>query len=252
MAASIFATIKEVFLQRYTEITEQKLPRYTFRMSTKKRLTFYTGISLAAIACTCIIHFFLDSTSMITIDFSHCVTNKCEYSFTVKKPKTNTYMYGAVEGAAQTHMKYMREDPFYQGTPQDELNIDCTPYVVDGEWVYPCGIIRSTYPNDKYTLLNENNIMTIHADRNSQISSWSKSSSFSSAYFKIGKLDDLQPGEYKLIVEKQKSHPLPNRKVIFVSNVGIFGNLFYNSYIYMLGISAVLAFMNGLACMYYV
>ncbi|KAI5165318.1 hypothetical protein NEIRO03_0276 [Nematocida sp. AWRm78] len=253
MPASIGSLLREIFHQRYTEITEQKLSRYRFRLTSSQRLQFYSGISLLALSGFILVYAFSSSVSQIIIDYTHCTEKACEYSFFLDKQKHNTHIYGSVKGAAQTHMKYTRDDSLNKPSPDNINEIDCSPYMQDGKWVYPCGITLSTLPTDSYKLLDENkNEVLLNASMSERISSWSRPSSFLSAYYKIGSIPTLLPGKYQLIINKQLIHPLNVRKVIIISNIGIFGNLFYNSQIYILSTVILLAIINAVACMYYV
>ncbi|KAI5191522.1 hypothetical protein NEMIN01_1548 [Nematocida minor] len=264
---NVIAAIQEVFTANYNEIAQQKLKRYRFNFSSTQRLRFYSFLSLGVLACAFLIFCFTQPVTRILINHTECTSRECRYTFSVGTPlNKHTYLYGIVKGAAQTHMKYSPDDDSklidkiaskmtnQDGQEEDVQKIEeCRPYIENGVWMYPCGVLMSTYPFDKYSILTQQNKeVPMVSDRKSQIKSWMSPSSFSSAKYKIGEIEGLQPGEYTLLVKKQTEHPLPERSLLLVGNIGVFGTIFSNAGIYIIITVVLLAVVNAVACAYYV
>ncbi|KAH9386874.1 uncharacterized protein NEMAJ01_1770 [Nematocida major] len=254
-----FLSVRELVMNGYKSITQQKLKRYTFRLSHMQRFIFYTWVSLAALIGIFLIAVFTDPVTQLVINHENCSAKECRYPFTIRKPTVHaTYLYGIVSGAAQTHMKYATHEipdvhiEEEQGAP-DKMPSECAPYMESGQWVYPCGILTSTYPSDTYKILAENSAeVPIEADFMSQLESWKNPSSFFSGKYMVGKISNLPPGKYTLVLLKNEKHPLPDRSTVIVRNAGAFGTMFSNAGTGMICAAVGLAVVNCISCFFYV
>lgn len=252
---ALVPALKHAFLEAYREITQQKLKRYRFALSSTQRLFFYTFISIGVLLFVFFLSIFIPDVTTVSINHTDCTEKECSYAFTVRLPmKNKTYIYGVVDGAAQTHMKYMRETAENSINAQ-QISSDCSPYMENDEWVYPCGLLISTYPQDTYKILKENSTTEIpmEIEKDMQLASWTTPSSFSAAKYKIGEIkEELPPGNYTLKISKHINHPLPKREVLIIGNIGALGNIFSNAGLYIVAVATTLILVNSIGCMYYV
>lgn len=263
---SIGSTVKRQVKEKYTEILQQKLKRYRIHFTADQRHIFYSVVSLGTLGAVFLLACLTDPVRKIAISHLSCQSAECMYLFTVAKPlKKHIYMYSIVNGAAQTHMKYntptveaidMITQSIFPTETADSTAIpnisECTPYVANGQWVYPCGVSMSTFPQDKYRIfsLQDRKEVSIEIDTlKEQIGSWTNPSTFSAGRHKIGEISELKTGEYILLVQKQLSHPLPDREVVIMGNIGKLGTAFYNTGAYIVAAAASLAIINSLAYM---
>lgn len=262
----IGTVVKEQFREKYTEILQQKLKRYRIHFTTGQRHMFYSCVSLAVIGSVFLLTYLTSPVRIIRINHLDCQGTQCIYTFKVSKALSkHTYIYSVVGGAAQTHMKYdtptveaidmikrsfaPEEIPHTSSIPKIT---ECTPYISEGKWIYPCGPGLSTFPQDTYRIfsLQSKEEVPIAADsEREQINSWMNPSSFSAGTHKIGEIPGLETGEYILAVQKQIKHPLPNREVVIIGNIGSLGTSFHSTAPYMVAAAASLAIINSFACM---
>lgn len=263
--ASARSAVSAQFRQKYTEVLQQRLKRYRMRLTNPQRHTFYLCVSLAVLGGVFLLSCLTEPVRKIVVNHLDCRETECTYTFRVDKALgTHTYVYGVVGRAAQTHMKYdmptvetidmikrtiIAEETLPPGKVPDMQK--CAPYIKNGQWVYPCGISISTFPQDVYKIFRENGVEVPMAidPLKARIDSWVNPSSFLKGSYKIGEIEGLEPGAYTLHVQKQISHPLPDREVVILGNIGRLGTSFHSAGGYIADAAILLAIVNSFACM---
>jgi len=239
--------IKEQVKERYRDITEQRLKRYKFSLTPAQKLIYVTAYSAGVVTLVVVLGAFCRSGEKTVFNYSNCTTDFCEYRFFVKKKsETPIHAYVRVNGMPQTHMRYRDTEK----GPEPGKEIDCTPYLEDGLWVYPCGIVASTYPTDGYTIISEDGkrIEVSESDREKSAQSWRNPSSFSGALHKKAEIEPLNEGAYTLVVKRMENYPENSRELILVSEMGPFGVVLSGISTAIVVSAVILVAANLLAC----
>ncbi|KAI5170977.1 hypothetical protein NEFER03_0379 [Nematocida sp. LUAm3] len=252
----ILERIKEQAVERYRDITEQRLKTYKIQVSMKKKIIFGAVYSVG----TLILLFFLITmyppVIKVVIDYSVCEEGTCSFPFTLSKAsRSNIHIYTKVNNLPQVHMAYKTAS--VESPEQDEEEEEQRPYRENGKWVYPGGIEKATFPEDEYIITSENGEVVFSKeigdlDRDEKFSNWTSPSAFQNALYKSGELSSLPPGTYTFSVIKSEDHPEEKREAILLGNISPFGIVLSNTYLLFFLTSISLLLINTIAALKYV
>lgn len=204
-------------------VSEQKLKRCSLRPPGSLARHILAVCSVSLIALAILLSQIGAEVGEYVFDYTKCRDGNCSFLFSLQSArKGNLNLYVRVNNMPQTHMAYSRHPQVLNGT-------SCTPYQQNGEWIYPCGIPLSTFPEDTYTVTDSKGTPLpisgpeSRTDLASREQEWTKFSAFGSAVHKIGEISGVEKGDYLITVEKTKNHPEASRELIVVSNPGVFG-----------------------------
>lgn len=250
---SLLQIIKQQARERWKDISEQRLKKYRIALSPIHKLALISGYSCAVILGVLGLNLAYGQVSKIRIDYTDCAGGSCSYSFTLSRAApARGHVYVKVNNLPQTHLAY-------RDTRPAEPPGRCDPYFENGRWVYPCGIVDSTYPKDKYQIVSADNQTvfsldpeTMAATSEQSIQSWRRPSSFSSAIHKLGEIEALPAGSYTFTVDKAESYPEKSREALIMFNLSPFGAVLHNIGGLVISAAFVLSIINSLACINYV
>ncbi|KAI5185780.1 hypothetical protein NEHOM01_1057 [Nematocida homosporus] len=254
--ATLFTIIKDVAIARYRDIAEQRMKTYRLRVSPEKKLYIGAIYSLVLVVGIALALSFYPRLVKIQIDYGRCIGNHCSYEFKLYRPtQSNVYIYTQVKNMPQTHLAYRAN---YNLDNPNTPNVE--PYLENGQWIYPAGLVRGTYPRDKYTLYDNhqnsypiptNLTHTLSDQENTSFLEWKNPSSFRSALTKVAEIEPLPAGTYTLVVEKTSNHPEPSRAFILITNIGPLGAVFAHIGYSIMAAAAMFALINTYACTKY-
>ena len=235
MVAGWTQVIKEQANERWRDIAEQRLTRYKCRHIQRHRMLYSISVACFIICAVLSMSVYYGPVQTVTIDYTECTDERCTYIFAIDRTATDRKnVYVKVRNMPQKHMSYEADRNAYTDT--SIANIErYKPYIKNGKWVYPCGLLYSTYPHDIYTITTEQgayigtfNELADDTKTQYSIQSWVEPSMFSDATTKIGEIDDMQKGRYIMTVQKTQMYPEDSRQVILVSNLSVFGSVLYS------------------------
>ncbi|KAI5179602.1 hypothetical protein NEOKW01_0065 [Nematocida sp. AWRm80] len=240
---SVLETIRRVAQERYRDISEQRLKRYKVELSPISKLILITVYSAVIIALMVGAEKIFGTPTIIEIDYSQCTRERCDYSFRIPPGGvTELFMYTKVNYMPQTHMAYRRNVNERTGTilRNTEDMTETSP-----------GIARDTYPDDEYEIHSEEGteVPIDQTDTETRMNHWRKPSSFGSAFTRVGKVDGISSGEYRLSVFKNHEYIEPSRSLYLVFNLSPFGSSFQTIRTSIIIGCIVLVIINSIACL---
>ncbi|KAI5188481.1 hypothetical protein NECID01_0112 [Nematocida sp. AWRm77] len=250
--------IKHQARERWKDIAEQRLKKYRLSLSPTNKLVVITLYTWGVILGIVVLNVMYGRVQKISIDYTECTEGRCSYAFVMDRPShSKGQVYVRVNNMPQTHMSYKDTDPRPRAQGAQALD-QCEPYLENGRWIYPCGIVDSTYPKDRYTILTSQNKPVFvldpgvsQASAGENLQSWRAPSSFKSAIHKVGEIEELEKGAYTFVVEKTLNYPEKSREALLVFNLSPFGTVLSNIGPSIVAAAFVLSVINTVACLNY-
>ncbi|OAG29961.1 hypothetical protein NEDG_01508 [Nematocida displodere] len=250
---SVLSQVQDAARKKYQELTEERVTRYKIGLS--PRNTFILTIALCIPVILGVV--FLSQAHPLTkieISFKACTESQCSYLFFLDSPIPSSHLYVRVNNLPQKHMAYR---------PGEEVaSTDCTPYLSNGRWIFPCGIVRSTLPRDTVDIKTESGAVVPvlppqrHWDaptgspEEDMYLSWERPSSFGGAIHKIGETERMDGGGYVMTVTKTTNYPETDRDVILISSPGPFGVVLHHLRDWIVAAAVILIVVTGVGAKY--
>lgn len=270
MAGSLRDRLAAFVQSPYRALSQQKVRRYRIHLSPARKLFAFTAIAVGMMALLSVILSVYGFERRHAVEYADCGESVCSYQINIPRAMSGpVFMYQHTRGLAQNHMLYA------VGSRMEEGATDCRPYYgPGGELVYPCGFAGSTYPDEKYTLVNQENEAMhfskdgIHWEGNAPLEeiigeegklmenkeeyvNWKRTSTFPNFYKLVGiRSEGLEGGEYTFTVERNAGSAVGKRSIVFISNISRFGVVPGNLEPSFFFVAFFLVLVNCIACYY--